>query len=340
MALLSRFFKPEPELGWVQCPSIVVPDAGSLVTWCPEFGFRYVLVIAKTGDSKNVTKYDAALFQLRLTNGQLAMPIGIVPGVSPGFRARPGEPVPKLMCTEKVILEDSESPWLGVLYCIEERYSPAAVMLNGVWREELRQLSAEAGGKPSEPTKGKTKLLSSASLTLPIPFYSDQAGSMERFSTFRHADRQDGILAVGRWDKYCIIAARIPENKRASLSNIETATVQAILSDKPVLRDHSSLTCMGLIYPNQTQHGLQHLLVEKANLSGSSHKVEAAPHSTIETLSRYAGPVTVFAPRDWKLVLAFDYKATGEILFAIKIGTLRLQLAPGTEEWGFAKQSG
>jgi hypothetical protein len=162
MGLLSRLFKSK--LGWVQCPSITVPDAGSLVSWCPEFGFRYVLVIAKTGDSKNVTKYDATSFLLKLANGQTTTPIGIVPGVKPDFRARTGESVPKLMCTERVTLEDSDSPWLGLLYCIEERDTPAAVMIIGAWNDELKELAPVYGEKPSDPSTGKTIISSSRPL--------------------------------------------------------------------------------------------------------------------------------------------------------------------------------
>src|SRR5665213_301882 len=74
-------------------------------------------------------------------------------------------------------------------------------------------------------------------------------------------------------------------------------------------------------------------------LSKGTYSVNAPPSSKLTTLPRYLGPVTVFSQRDWKLVLAFKYRDTGEILFAVKIGALRLQWSHGTVEYGFAKQS-
>lgn len=325
-----------PVLGWVKCPSVVVPDGGTLVSWHPEFGFRYVLVIAKTGDSQNITQYDAASFVLKLASGRSAIPVGISPGIKPDFGAGTRESVPKLMCTEKTRIQDTSSPWLGLLYCIDERDTPIAITLDKIRNEQINELTPVAGEAPASPSADQTKILSETRLSL--PYYSDPAGSMDRFSTFRYPDQQAGVLAVGRWDEYCVVAVRIPEHARMFLGSVDTASVSAIFSD-PILRDQSSRPSLGLIYPHHTPHGLHYLLLERAVLSKSSYSVNAPPNSRVTMLSRYTGPVTMFAPRDWKLVFAFAYQSTSEILFAVRVGTFRLQLPPGAVEHGFAPQS-
>jgi hypothetical protein len=339
--LKNVFAKPSsnamPVLGWVKCPSVVVPDGETLVSWCPEFGFRYVLVIARTGDTENITQYDATSFLLKLASGRSAIPIGIIPGIEPGFRARPGEGAPKLICTEKITFQDTSSPWLGLLYCIDERDTPIAVVLDKVCNEEIKELVPLAGEAPASLGGGETKILSEARLSL--PYHSDPAGSMDRFSTFRYPQQQAGILAIGRWDEYCVVAVRLPEHARTFLSSIDSGSVNAIFSDSPILRDHSSRPSLGLIYPHHTPQGLHYLLLEKAVLSKSSYSVNAPPDSQVTMLSRYTGPVTMFAPRDWKLVFAFSCQSTGEILFAIQIGTVQLELPPDAVAHGFARQS-
>jgi hypothetical protein len=324
-----------PVLGWVKCPSIV--DAGTLVSWCPEFGYRYVLVIAKTGDSSNITHYDARSFLLKLASGRSAIPIGIIPGIEPNFRGRPGEVVPKLVCTERTTIQDTNSPWLGLLYCVEERDPPKGVMFDNICNDEIKELTPVAGERLASWSGGQIKILSETKLSL--PYYSDQAGSMDKFSTFCYPpDQQAGILAVGRREEYCMVAVRIPDHVRTFLSGIDTTSVHAIFSDDPLLRDYSSRPSCGLIYPNPTPQGLQYLLLGEAVLSKSSYSVNAPPDSKIIMLSRYSGPVTVFTPRDWKLVFAFAYQSTDEILFAVQIGAFRLELPYGTVKYGFARQ--
>jgi hypothetical protein len=246
------------------------------------------------------------------------------------------------MCTERTTIQDTASPWTGILYCIEEPDTPTAFMLNGVWNEGLREVASASGERITDDSpEGQVKILSDTKLSLPIPYFSDRTGSMNRFSTFRCAGRQqEGIIAVGRWDEYCIVAVRIPERDRPSIGSVDSTTVEAVLSDGPVLRDCATIRSRGFMYQSYTSEGLKFHLIEKAILSQDSYLVKAAPYSKILTMRQYVGPATVFAPRDWKLVFAFDYLATGQILFAVRVGYLRLQFPPGMVEYGFAKQFG
>ena len=324
--------RPEsvPSIPWVQCPEIVVKDARrELISWYPEFGFRYVLVIARTGDADNITKYNASSFVLRLNSGRTVTPIGIVPGIQPDFCARMGEPIPSILCTESVEVQHSESPWLGLVYCMEKRDSPAAVMMNGVWNDNPKQRMAVAGEKLCAPPSGGYRFRSRTSLST-APNYSDREGSMKAFTTFLGPDRQDGLLAVGKLNKYCVVILRIPEYDRASISSIETDSIQAVFSHDAVMVDHAITPCLGLFCQQNTPSGPEYWLLEKAVLTKESFGISAAADTKVDKWMGFVGPSTVFSPKDWKLVLAFEHQPTGA-LFAVRIGDLRLQLADGTQ---------